>query len=128
MNDQDILEEMGKFGCLALCYIRAGILISGQEPEDGQVINKLVDVYFNTHFLARDCSVLDGQGLVTYVAGQRCQVTKTKQVSDGLECRNYSYNGNNHWVLFFKGQCIYNSLANSKCYNCGECIDVRKIF
>lgn len=127
MMDQDVLCNMGKFGCLALCYIRAGLLIRGEEPEEGEVVSRLIDVYFNTDFLSSDCTVLDGAGLVSYVAKTRVSVTKTKDVSNGLEARNYVYGGNNHWVLFFKGQCIYNSLRSSVCYLRGECTEARLI-
>lgn len=99
-------EREGKHR-LALCYVGAGLLIRSGELKEEKVVSTLNSLLYNTHLLTKNYTISNSEKLVSYVANTKVSETYPKEVSDGVEVRNYGRRNNPYWVLFFKGQCVY---------------------
>lgn len=120
-------ESIGKYGCLAFCYLYA----IGIECDDEAEYIKLVDNAIKTGLLDKDCTVLDAEKFIQHFSGRKCVVTKKKidTIENIKEFTpvNYCYNGKNHWVVVQNGKIVFNSLMNSLCVTKGKPTECRII-
>lgn len=129
MKIQDTLLEMGKYSCLALCYIKAALLKKGEKDNiDKKCLHELVDIYYDTPYLATDCTVLYPEKILKKISGcENATVYKsTVPTNIGYEAFGYSIDGKSfHWILAKDGEIVFNSLQNSRNVSQGKLMSVR---
>lgn len=113
------IEAIGKFGCLAMCYLFC-IGIDGDCSDYVRSVSNAM----NEGLLDSECTVLDAEKFLEHFSGRKFHVTK-KNYKDISEIKNptpvrYSYNGKSHWVVVENGKIVFNSLANSLCVTKGK--------
>lgn len=130
---QSIMEEAGKYSCLALDYIYAVLdFLQVQEPmRDGFAAASLLGAYKAGVVIEDEFFVKDPVGLMEAVAEQlgveiKCNVEK-KTVSSykelpeiGYACVRHDYNGKSHWILAKDQFRIFDSLDDSLCVRMGK--------
>lgn len=120
-------EAIGKWGCLAMCYLFS----LGIEGTAGEYM-KLVSDAMDTGALDRECTVLDGTRFVNRFAGDALFRVTKKDISDISEIGErapvrYDYNGRSHWVVVERGRIVFNSLESSVCVSKGRPVTARII-
>jgi len=133
-NLQSIMEEAGKYACLALDYIYT-VLDFLQVPEhlrDGFAVAALIGSYKSGEFVENEFYVRNPVGLMKMVAEQlgaeiECNVEKKENISSYKDLPESGYaavrhdNGeNNHWILAKDQFRIYDSLDDSVCVKNGK--------
>lgn len=113
------IEAIGKYGCLAMCYIYC----MGIDPEKESYCQIVSDA-MDEKLLDNECTVLDAEKFLLWLTGKRYKVSK-KQYDDIKKIKEptpvkYSYNGRSHWVVVEKGKIVFNSLINSQCVTKGS--------
>lgn len=132
-NLQSILEDAGKYACLALDYINA-VLDFLQVPEhlrDSFAISALLGAYKAGEYIEDEFFVKDPVGLMKMLAESlgaeiKCNVEK-KDISSykdlpekGYAAVRHDHNGYSHWILAKDQFRIYDSLDNSVCVKNGK--------
>lgn len=133
-NLQSIMEEAGKYACLALDYIYT-VLDFLQVPEhlrDGFAVAALIGAYKSGVFIENEFYVRNPVGLMKMVAEQigaeiKCNVEKKENISSykdlpetGYAAVRHDYNENNHWILAKDQFRVYDSLDDSVCVKNGK--------
>lgn len=118
-NVADNIKEIGKNGCLAMCYIYC----VGIEPNEEGFVQICSDA-INAGKLDKDCFVTDASDFLHWLTGKRYDVTK-KQYNNIEDIKGpspvcYTYNGKCHWVVVENGKIVFNSLINSLCVTKGK--------
>lgn len=138
MRSQSFCLNVGRYGCLAICYIYAALDYTkdisswnDEEKVNKEILDTLQFVFYNSNALSKDMSVTDADALFKCLS-IRCKVTKylydkEKDQLDGYNCVNFINGMNNHWVLYKDSRLLYNSLDFSNCVENGYISDVRKI-
>ncbi len=114
-NPQTRALMIGKYGCLAMCYLYC----MGIMPDtEGEMI-KHVSTAIDKGLLDSECTVLNASALLEHFTGKKWHVVK-KDVTDIDEIREaapvrFDYNGNGHWVVVENGRIVFNSIADSVC-------------
>lgn len=127
MEIQDALLQMGKYSCLALCYIKAALLKKG-DTDDKKCLHELIDIYYDTNYLMSDCTVLCPSRIISKISGyNNITVHKANEPTNrGYEVFGYSKDAiNYHWVLAKDGKIIFNSLQKSRNVLEGKLMAVR---
>lgn len=137
MKSQSFCLNVGKYGCLTLCYIYAFLdYVKGiSEWKDEDKVNKelldtLLYVYYNSEALDEDMYVKDADALFDCL-GIKAKVFK--EVYDrnshlqGYNCLQFESGINSHWVLYKDDKLLYNSLDYSNCVENGFISGVRRI-
>lgn len=114
-NPQTRAITIGKFGCLAMCYLYC----MGICPESEGEMIKHVSTAMDKGLLDEECTVLNASKLLEYFTGKKWSVTK-KEITDIDEIKEatpvrFTYNGNGHWVVVENGRIVFNSIADSVC-------------
>lgn len=140
-NLQSIMEDAGKYACLALDYINA-VLDFLQVPEhlrDGFAVAALIGAYKAGEFVEDEFYVKNPVGLMKMVAEQlgaeiECNVTKKENISSykdlpetGYATVRHDNNGYSHWILAKDQFRIYDSLDDSVCVKNGKPATARLI-
>ena len=113
------IEAIGKYGCLAMCYIYC----MGIDPSKESYVQIVSDAMYEK-LLDNECTVLDAAKFLSWLTGKRYNVQK-KQIDDLKKIKEptpikYSYNGRSHWVVVQAGKIVFNSLINSQCVTKGS--------
>lgn len=117
---------IGKWGCLAMCYIYCmGI-------EDESEILKLVSKAMEKNIIDGECTVLNASKLLEFVSGKKYNVekkaiTSIKGIKSPTPVRYKTEDGPGHWVVVENGKIVFNSLLNSVQVTKGKPIDSRVI-
>jgi len=119
-NPQTRALMIGKYGCLAMCYLYC----VGICPESAGEMIKHVSTAMDKGLLDEECTVLDASKYLEHFTGRKFSVTK-KNISDIRKIKEatpvrYSYNGNGHWVVVQDGKIVFNSIADSVCVAKGQ--------
>lgn len=119
-NPQTRAATIGRYGCLAMCYLWC----AGIRPEsDGEMI-RLVSEAMDRGLLDDECTVLDAARFLEYFTGRRFRVEKRSVTGiDGIAGPapvRFSHNGNGHWVVVEGGRIVFNSIADSVCVSEGR--------
>lgn len=119
MEVTDNIKAIGKYGCLAMCYLYC----VGIRDNTAEYV-RIVSDCMNRGLLDEECTVLDAAKYLEYVTGKRYDVSK-KQYDDiskieGPYPVKYSYNGRSHWAVIENGKIVFNSLLNSQCVTKGK--------
>lgn len=119
-NPQTRAEMIGKYGCLAMCYLYC----VGVAPESEGEMIKHVSTAMDKGLLDEECTVLNASKLLEHFTGKKFTVTK-KAISDIKNIQEatlvrYAYNGKWHWVVVENGKIVFNSIANSVCVKYGK--------
>jgi len=128
LHPQTRAFNIGKSGCLAMCYIYC----AGIKPDNTKYFD-LISKAIDNGLLSSDCEVLDAEKFIFFVSGKRCIVDK-QPLQKGQVARivnptpvKYSFGTSGHWVVMSNGECVFNSLESSVCYNKGEATTSRVI-
>lgn len=119
-NPQTRAEIIGKYGCLAMCYLYcAGIC-----PESEGEMIKHISGAMDKGLLDEECTVLNASKLLEHFTGKSFFVEK-KAISDIKKIKEatpvrYVYNGKGHWVVVEDGKIVFNSIENSSCVKNGK--------
>ena len=119
-NPQTRAEMIGKYGCLAMCYLYC----VGVAPESEGEMIKHVSTAMDKGLLDEECTVLNASKLLEHFTGKKFTVTKKtisdiKNIQEATPVR-YTYNGKGHWVVVENGKIVFNSIANSICVKYGK--------
>lgn len=119
-NPQTRAEIIGKYGCLAMCYLYC----VGICPESEGEMIKHISGAMDKGLLDEECTVLNAGKLLEHFTGKRFFVEK-KTISDIKKIKEatpvrYVYNGKGHWVVVEDGKIVFNSIANSVCVKNGK--------
>ncbi|MBQ4379514.1 MAG: DUF261 family protein [Treponema sp.] len=119
-NPQTRAEMIGKYGCLAMCYLYC----VGVAPESEGEMIKHVSTAMDKGLLDEECTVLNASKLLEHFTGKKFIVTKKaisdiKNIQEATPVR-YAYNGKGHWVVVENGKIVFNSIANSVCVKYGK--------
>jgi len=126
-NPQTRSLMIGKYGCLAMCYLYCmGIC----PATDGEMI-KHISTAIDKGLLDEECTVLDAAKFLEYFTGKKWQVEKEsvsdiKKIKEAAPVR-YEYNGNGHWVVVKNGKIVFDPIADSVCVKNGEPASARVI-
>lgn len=126
-NPQTRAEMIGKYSCLAMCYLYC----VGIEPKsDGEMI-KYISAAMDKGLLDAECTVLSAANLLRHFTGKEYLVTKEKitdieNIKEPTPVR-YTNNGYGHWVVVQNGKIVFNSLAHSVCVEKGKPTEARVI-
>lgn len=120
-------EAIGKYGCLAMCYLYC----LGIEGTAGEYMKWVSDA-MDTGLLDGECTVLDGARFVNRFAGDALFRVAKRDISDISEIEDrapvrYDYNGRSHWVVVERGRIVFNSLESSVCVAKGRPVTARVI-
>ena len=139
MKLQDKFIILGKWSCLAQCYLMKALLDEASEEEktntdflEVAMTSALIMAFNDKTILDDECTVLNPVKLMTGVSERKYNVTKKDITSlDDLGGKwavvRFDYNGNGHWVLFHGKEMVYNSLENSNCFKYGKMTTARII-
>jgi len=120
---------IGKWGCLAMCYIYC----AGVEPDDPEEYIRLVSHAMDEGLLDEECTVLSASKLLKFVSGKDYYVGKKdvdeKNIKDIKEPTpvRFSYYGSGHWVVVENGEIAFNPLSYSKSVEKGRPTSARPI-
>ena len=124
----DNIKEIGKNGCLAMCYIYcAGV---GQENELEYI--RIVNDAIKANILEKDCTVKDADAFIKWLTGRKVTVVK-KNISDISQIKEpapvrFKADGlDGHWVVVENGKIVFNSLLNSLNVTKGTPVEARII-
>lgn len=126
-NPQEKALLIGKYGCLAMCYMYC----AGLEPSVDFI--KICSDAIDVGFLDKECSVLDAEKFLAWLTGRTFEVTKKVCMSiDTIKAPapvRYDYNGTSHWVVIENGQIVFDPLGmgNSICVKKGRPVTARII-
>ena len=117
---------IGKWGCLAMCYIYC----MGIEDE-GEML-RLISKAMDKGILDGECTVLNAGALLEFVSGKKYSVIKKpittiKNIKSATPVRFKTDDGCGHWVVVRNGQIVFNSLLNSVQVSKGKPVDSRPI-
>lgn len=117
MKIQDKALSIGKYGCLAFCYLYC----LGIEGDD---MLRQVARAMDKGFIASDCTVLDAGAFLEYFSGRKFNVEK-KAINSIKEIKNptpvrYDNGASSHWVVVENGKIVFNSLEESFCVMNGK--------
>lgn len=119
-NPQTRAEIIGKYGCLAMCYLYC----VGICPEtEGEMI-KHISAAMDKGLLDEECTVLSASKLLAHFTGksffvEKKAVSDIKKIKDATPVR-FTYNEKEHWVVVENGKIVFNSIANSACVQNGK--------
>lgn len=124
----DNIKEIGKNGCLAMCYI----FCAGIDPENEIEYLRIVNNAIKADILAKDCTVKDAEKFIQWLTGRKTSVSKkTIAGVDSIESPTpvrYRADGKEgHWVVVENGKIVFNSLANSINVAKGKPVEARII-
>lgn len=137
MKSQSFCLNVGKYGCLALCYLYAFLdfKLGISEWKDENKVNEellhaLLYVYQHSNALDEDMYVKDAEALFECL-GANVKVSKEVYDKDstleGYNCLQFENGVNSHWVLYKDNKLLYNSLNYSNCVENGFISGVRRI-
>lgn len=114
-NPQTRALMIGKYGCLAMCYLYC----MGIVPESEGEMIKHISTAIDKGLLDSECTVLDASALLKFFTGRDYCVEK-KSISDIDEVKGatpvrFTHNGAGHWVVVENGRIVFNSIADSVC-------------
>lgn len=136
MKLQDKFIILGKWSCLAQCYLMKALLDEAAPEEEPfleiALASALVVAFDDKTILDDECTVLNPVKLMAGVSERKYNVTKKDITSlDDLGGKwaavRFDYNRNGHWVLFHGKEMVYNSLENSNCFKYGKMTTARII-
>ncbi len=124
----DNIKEIGKNGCLAMCYI----FCAGIDPENEIEYLRIVNNAIKADILAKDCTVKDAEKFIQWLTGRKTSVSKkTIAEVDSIESpapvRYRAEGKEGHWVVVENGKIVFNSLANSINVTKGKPVEARII-
>lgn len=120
-------EAIGKYGCLAMCYLYA----LGIEGTAGDYLMMVSDA-MDDGLLDSECTVLDGAEYINRFAGKGRFTVRKQDIADisGIKARTpvrYDYSGRSHWVVVEDGKIVFNPLESSVCVARGRPVTARVI-
>lgn len=126
-NPQTRAMMIGKYGCLAMCYLYC----VGIAPKTEGDMIKYISSAMDKGLLDEECTVLDASKLLQHFTGKKWHVQK-KDIDDIDEIKDatpvrFSNGGNAHWVVVENGRIVFNSLADSVCVAKGHPTSARVI-
>lgn len=136
---QDKFIILGKWSCLAQCYLMKALLDEASEEEktntdflEVAMTSALIMAFNDKTILDDECTVLNPVKLMAGVSERKYNVTKKDITSlDDLDGKwaavRFDYNRNGHWVLFHGKEMVYDSLENSNCFKYGKMTTARII-
>lgn len=137
---QSVCEEVGKYGCLALCYAEVvlDVLNVQKEVRDNVALSAILGAYKDGTFIEDEFFVKNPVGFMQQLAKSfskriKCNVTKQPITSykdlpeTGYACVRHDYNGKSHWVLSKNQSRIFDSLDDSYCVKNGKPTSARVI-
>ena len=139
MRIQDKFTSIGKYGCLAMCYIYAvadalGIKNEMREPfVASMVLNALEKNIIDDDCFVKNPIALMQSAAAFYNMHIKANVTK-KEINGYTDvsehkyaCVRHDFNGKSHWVLAKDGWRIFDSLEDSQCVKNGKPVSARII-
>ena len=128
-NPQTKAETIGKWGCLAFCYLYC---IGYKDVSDGQLI-KMVSDAIDQGIIDKDCTVNNARNFIKFFTNKNCFVDKQpiKEISKIKDATPvlYSMDGgkSGHFVVVENGKIVYNPLSYSRNVEKGVPISARFI-
>ena len=121
------MESIGKYACLAFCYIFCAGIDSDNELEYIKIVNRAI----KQGLLETDCTVKDANAFLEWLTGRKAKVNKKtiisiEEIKEATPVR-FVYQGAGHWVVVENGKIVFNSLMNSNCVNKGFPTESRPI-
>lgn len=119
-NPQTRAAVIGKYGCLAMCYLYCMGII----PESEGEMIKHVSTAIDKGLLDEECTVLNASKLLEHFTGKKFDVIKKditdiSKITEATPVR-YVYGKNGHWVVVEDGKIVFNSIADSVCVKYGK--------
>lgn len=126
VNNGKNVEAIGKYGCLAMCYLYC----VGIEPDTADYI-QIVSNCMKIGVLDNECTVYNARNYLKHVTGKNFLVLKESctDISTVWEPTpvRYDYNGHSHWVVVENGKIVFNPLEYSNCVTLGKPVTKRTI-
>lgn len=127
MKVQTKCEQLGKYACLAFCYIYC----AGIPPKDQAHYIALAIKAMDLGLLDNECTVSNAEKFIAFISGKECTVIKEdiKSINDIIEPTPVRFdNGRfSHWVVVSNGEVVFDPLDNSQCVKFGLPKTARKI-
>lgn len=112
MRAQDKAVQIGKSGCLALCYIKLACMLSGMEASDPLIhLVMSFDNLVAKGIMDSDCYINDAEKFIKETTGLDVEVTKPTEYNSADPIIAYN---NKHFVII-KGNdknIVWNSMNN----------------
>lgn len=131
-NPQTRALMIGKYGCLAMCYLYCMGII----PESEGEMIKHISTAMDKGLLDEECTVLNASALLQFFTGKNWHVEK-KEIKDISRIKEptpvrYVYfdekgKEHGHWVVVEDGKIVFNSIADSVCMKIGKPASARII-
>lgn len=122
------IKQIGKNGCLAMCYIYC----SGINPENELEYIRLVDRAIKENILEKDCTVKSAEQFLHNLTGRKTTVVKKSffniaAIKEPTPVRFKADGLAGHWVVVENGKIVFNSLLNSINVTKGSPVEARFI-
>ena len=115
IGPQKIAENIGKSGCLYLCYIKLGHLLNASFIDDYFILSDAVRSYeylLNKGIIDADCYVNDPVKLLEYIVlDKKFSVDKTYKIPEDAPDYIVTYNGKHFTIAKNTGEIVWDPLG-----------------
>lgn len=120
------MEAIGKYSCLAMCYLYC----VGLDVDTVDYI-QTVSNCMKMGVLDNECTVYNARNYLKHVTGKNYLVLKEPctDISTVMEPTpvRFDYDGHSHWVVVENGKIVFNPLEYSRCVVFGRPVTKRTI-
>lgn len=122
------IGQIGKNGCLAMCYIYC----AGIDENDEMEYIRICDRAIKDGILSEDCAVKDADRFLEWLTGRNVKVLKKNiesidGITEATPVRFVAEGYGGHWVVAGNGKIVFNPLLNSVNVNRGKPRESRPI-
>ena len=122
-HPQTRAEVIGKYGCLAFCYIYCMGIDPSNYPEYLKIVSDAIDEGVNISGIAPDCTVENADKFIKWLSGREVRVShkvvaSIKNIDKPTPVRFYYIDGeakrHNHFVVVEAGQVVFDPIVDSR--------------
>lgn len=108
------IPQIGKNGCLAMCYIWCAGIDEDNEIEYISICDRAI----KNGLLGEDCTVKDADRFLEWLTGRNARVVKKNigdidGITEAAPVRFIAEGFGGHWVVVENGRIVFNPLLNS---------------
>lgn len=135
LHPQTTAEAIGKYGCLAMCYVFC-VIEKAREAKNGEnYFLSIVCEAMEKGIIDKECTVYDADKFLEFVAKylfldarwtvQKKNITAIDGIVDATPVRFYAQGHGGHWVVVKNGKIVFNPLVKSFNVENGKPIEAR---